>query len=52
MGCTSAEWLTVESAADSGPDSLAYLQYTSGSTGDPKGVMLPHGNLPHNLNYR
>lgn len=30
-------------------DSLAFLQYTSGSTGNPKGVMLTHGNLFHNL---
>ena len=30
-------------------DTLAYLQYTSGSSSDPKGVMVSHGNLMSNL---
>ncbi|HAC65564.1 MAG TPA: AMP-dependent synthetase, partial [Cyanothece sp. UBA12306] len=30
-------------------DNLAFLQYTSGSTGNPKGVMVTHHNLLHNL---
>jgi acyl-CoA synthetase (AMP-forming)/AMP-acid ligase II/acyl carrier protein len=30
-------------------NTLAFLQYTSGSTGMPKGVMLTHGNLLYNM---
>ena len=33
---------------DINSDTLAYLQYTSGSTGQPKGVMITHGNIIHN----
>lgn len=31
------------------PDNLAFLQYTSGSTGQPKGVMVSHKNILANL---
>ena len=30
-------------------ETLAFLQYTSGSTATPRGVMVTHGNLLHNL---
>lgn len=31
------------------PDQVAVLQYTSGSTSFPRGVMITHGNLAHQL---
>ncbi len=34
---------------DAGEDSIAYLQYTSGSTRTPTGVQITHLNLPTNV---
>ena len=39
-----AEWREVRPASHE----PAFLQYTSGSTADPKGVIVTHGNLLHN----
>lgn len=35
--------------SDAGPDSLAYIHFTSGTTGSPKGVMDTHRNVLHNI---
>ena len=38
-------------AYDVQPDDLATIMYTSGTTGEAKGVMLTHGNIASNLNF-
>ena len=58
----SLEWITTDNKTGSKNSSssgglppspkaknVAFLQYTSGSTSEPKGVMITHGNLAHNL---
>lgn len=37
------------SELEPGANELAFLQYTSGSTSQPRGVMLTHSGLAHNL---
>ncbi|XP_059665191.1 uncharacterized protein LOC132311333 [Cornus florida] len=39
----------MEDHSEPAADDLCFLQFTSGSTGDAKGVMITHGNLIHNV---
>ncbi len=58
----SLKWIATDDIQDSGapegwvrpslnPESIAYLQYTSGSTSTPKGVVIRHSNVMQNLEY-
>lgn len=51
LDCELTQESTSNLAENISPEGLAYIMYTSGSTGLPKGVMVSHGSLAHYLSW-